>query len=277
MPAGHPSRAPRHLLNLPRRLRGEAAPIRTCRLACRPKARSSLRQRLRPHPIPGAKGVIRIPDRMLFILVVAVLLLASVVAFLLAETFSGEDPPLPEPPRVERDDGGAPGSGAGASNVNPPSAKGGISTLTSRQIQQGSQRIIRQWHVLASQGDVAGVWANLSPRKRRQKSTDPTESVSEWQQAQVEFGAQLATPEFARVQVRDVDPDTGGVEIFVSNLGYTGSCESGRVGDKWVGITWVLYQGGSWYYEPGYSTTQQRRDRWEDNPDQLLGASCNAP
>lgn len=224
--------------------------------------------------ISGEAGTIRIPDKSLIGTAIVVLLIAIGGAFLLAQVFSTQDaadparPVAPAPEPRDDSDGGGP--------LQTPN-RDTLASLTPSQIKQGAQEIIRRWHVLASQGDTAGIWANLSPRKRRQKATDPEASVSEFLSQQADFGQQLSTPGSARVRVVDVDRQTGGVEIYVSNLGYTGACVLGTQGDKWVGITWVKYQNGRWYYEPGYSTTQERRDTWESDATGTLGGSCNPP
>jgi hypothetical protein len=39
-------------------------------------------------------------------------------------------------------------------------------------------------------------------------------------------------------------------------------------------MNWVRYDGETWTYDPGYSTTPSRRRTWEPRFHQLLGADC---
>jgi hypothetical protein len=43
---------------------------------------------------------------------------------------------------------------------------------------------------------------------------------------------------------------------------------------EWSGLTWVKYENGEWRYDPGYSTTRQRKRAWASRYGQLLGTSC---
>jgi hypothetical protein len=135
--------------------------------------------------------------------------------------------------------------------------------------------------VAAANRDQAGLWNLLSEKKRNQKQEEDRtgeEDLSAFISNQFELGEYLSSPEYAVVRVLDVNRRTGAVEIYVGNLGYVGSCTSSAAdpSDLWSGITWVRFENGSWGYEPGFSSTEQRRSRWENAGDQykLLGLGC---
>jgi hypothetical protein len=67
------------------------------------------------------------------------------------------------------------------------------------------------------------------------------------------------------------DPATGVVQVRVTGMGWSAPYRHCRT---WSGITWVKYEGGQWKYDPGYSTTRERKREWKSRYAELLGGSC---
>jgi len=238
-------------------------------------------------PAPGRSS----SDRNLILAFVAVVAVGLIGVFLIVQAFGGsdgEDPvptaetSQPAPAEADAETTADEGPGGAADSFGGPS--GPLAGMSRSEIQQGAQRVIRDYHVAIHDGDRSGMWNALSRKKRQQKieedrTGDYEDSLANFYSTQFEFGSQLDSPESAKAKVLSIDRRTGAVDVYVSGLGYNGSCNAAPPDpdDLWTGITWVRYENGHWGYEPGYSTTQQRRERWENAPDdyRLLGFGCN--
>jgi hypothetical protein len=68
-----------------------------------------------------------------------------------------------------------------------------------------------------------------------------------------------------------VNEATGVVQVMVTGMRWT---KPGATCSEWSGVTWVRWENGGWYYDPGYSTTPQRTRDWKNRFSELLGGSC---
>lgn len=131
------------------------------------------------------------------------------------------------------------------------------------EMRREIQSMLLNWHESIVAGDASTAWDMLTERKRDQKASE--EGYSAWAASQVEFGNGLS-PSGLRVSIDDIDDPENVVRVNVRGMYYEG-CE-------WRGITWVRWEGGEWLYEPGYSTTSERRREWEPRAAETLGGSC---
>jgi hypothetical protein len=135
---------------------------------------------------------------------------------------------------------------------------------TRRRIRQ----VLYEHHDDIVSGDYAGAWDLMSERKQRQKLRE--DGYGAWEAAQRTLTPYLA-PSGIRVRVDDVDRNTGVARVMVTGMGWS---KPGAGCAEWSGITWVKYENGGWYYDPGYSTTPQRERDWKNRFGELLGGSC---
>ena len=110
-------------------------------------------------------------------------------------------------------------------------------------------------------------WSLLSVRKRRQ--TEREDGYRKWATAQASLSPYLS-PAGLTVRI-DALEDEGVARVLVTGMDWTAP---GSACAEWSGLTWAKYEGGSWTYDPGYSTTPERERLWKSRYGELLGASC---
>jgi hypothetical protein len=128
--------------------------------------------------------------------------------------------------------------------------------------------LIRTHHEDVVNGNYQGAWDLLSARKRAQYERE--DGYAGWRQNQESLAAYLG-PAGATVTIQDLDRSSGVARIHVSGMAWS---KRGATCSTWSGITWAKYEGGQWKYDPGYSTTPERRRIWKPRFGELLGGSC---
>jgi hypothetical protein len=149
-----------------------------------------------------------------------------------------------------------------------PSTEGDLPNVSSEQMQQEIQQMLREWHQDVVYGDYHGAWELLSARKRAQDKRE--EGYGTWAKNQSTLRPYL-NPANLQVAVESTDPDDGVAQVDVTGMGWD---KPGASCTEWSGITWVKYENGAWRYDPGYSTTRQREREWKPRFSELLGGSC---
>lgn len=115
--------------------------------------------------------------------------------------------------------------------------------------------------------DFRSAWGLLTARKRQQNLEEY--GYRKWMEAQASLSDYLL-PDGLQARIDGTEGD-GVVRVDVSGMGWS---DSGSRCSEWSGLTWVRYEGGTWAYDPGYSTTASRRRTWQPRSAELLGANC---
>ncbi len=143
------------------------------------------------------------------------------------------------------------------------------------------KELIVDWHDAAGAGDIDYMWQNLSREKRRQIRDDEYGAImatgnpgpfDKWKEGQEGFIGELDTSG-TRIQILDEDRRENEVTIRVTGMYHSGS-EGESCGGRWEGVTWARFERGSWFYEPGYATYDDRYERWADRAGRTLGQRC---
>lgn len=129
--------------------------------------------------------------------------------------------------------------------------------------------MLREWHQAIVDGDYGTAWDMLTARKRRQKRRE--DGYDKWTKSQSSLAGYI-DPQALRVSIVSTDQDTGVATVRVSGMGWS---KPGAPCNDYSGITWVRYEDGAWHYDPGYSTTAERRAEWEPRSTELMGIQCS--
>lgn len=143
----------------------------------------------------------------------------------------------------------------------------GFPTDAEPEMRAEAEDLLREFHVALVEQDFQYAWSLLSSRKRRQE--DQEKAFSGWKEAQSTLTPYLL-PDGINVEIAELE-DEGVARVLVTGMGWT---QPGSPCSEWSGLTWVRYEGGAWRYDPGYSTTTERRRDWEDRSGELLGVGC---
>ena len=185
---------------------------------------------------------------------------------------SGGSHPGPAPgpsPKPHKPTGSGTQTGTGGSGTPPVTPSGGSLPNVSRsQMESDITDLIREHHEAIVNGDFQTAWSLLSSRKQSQYEREG--GFSEWQGNQESLASHLG-PAGAVATIDDLDEATGVARISVAGMTWS---KSGATCSEWSGITWAKYEGGEWKYDPGYSTTPERRSIWKPRFGELLGGSC---
>jgi hypothetical protein len=130
------------------------------------------------------------------------------------------------------------------------------------------QQLLLDEHTDIVNGDYQAAWALLSARKQQQDLRE--HGYGGWQKAQASLTPYL-DPQGIQVSLDKLEPSDGVARVTVTGMSWS---KPGAPCSEWSGITWVRYEGGQWRYDPGFSTTPQRRRQWSTKFGQLLGGSC---
>lgn len=111
-------------------------------------------------------------------------------------------------------------------------------------------------------------WGHLS--RRKQDQVEREDGFPTWRKAQASLTPYLE-PWGLDVSIEGLDRSEGVARVSVTGMGWT---EPGASCSEWSGLTWAKYEDGGWRYDPGYSTTPERRQTWEKRLPELLGVGC---
>lgn len=162
--------------------------------------------------------------------------------------------------------GGSSGNGGGGSSPASPTERG-FPTDSEPALRAEAEELLREFHVALVESDFQYAWSLLSSRKRRQEAQE--KAYSGWKEAQATLTPYLL-PGGIHVEIDELE-DEGVARVLVTGMGWT---QPGSACSEWSGLTWVRYEGGSWRYDPGYSTTAERRRGWEGRSGELMGVGC---
>ncbi len=157
------------------------------------------------------------------------------------------------------------------SSTTTPSTQaegGNLPHESSGQMQESIQHLLYTWHEDVVNGEYNAAWGLLSERKRQQDLEK--EGYATWAKNQSTLKPYL-NPSGIKVSIVSTEPSGGEATVDVTGMTWD---KPGANCSEWSGITWVLYENGSWDYDPGYSTTSQREAEWKSRYSELLGGSC---
>ena len=143
----------------------------------------------------------------------------------------------------------------------------GFPAVSRAQMAQEIQSLLLAYHEDVVEDRVHDAWILLSARKRAQNLRES--GYAQWARAQGSLAPYL-TPAGIAVRV-DALEDDGVARVLVTGMRWSAP---GSSCSEWSGLTWVKYEGGSWTYDPGYSTTAERERTWKPRRPELLGATC---
>ena len=135
------------------------------------------------------------------------------------------------------------------------------------EMEEEIKSLLLSYHEDVVNGEFQPAWSLLSSRKRQQDLTEY--GYPKWKQAQASLSGYLA-PAGLRSRIDSLE-DEGVVRVMVTGMGWSAPQSPCS---EWSGLTWVKYERGLWTYDPGYSTTDDRRREWQSRSSELLGADC---
>lgn len=131
------------------------------------------------------------------------------------------------------------------------------------------ESVLRQFHQDVLDNNFHGAWELTSPRYRRQKENEPG-GYGAWAKNQKTLQRYL-DPSGLRVSISTWEEKPQIATVRVTGMRWS---EPGSPCSYFQGITWMHHEGSTWYYEPGYSISPQRRAQWEGRKPALLGWGC---
>ncbi len=143
----------------------------------------------------------------------------------------------------------------------------GFPEVQRSQMNEEIASLLQDYHEDVVEEDFQGAWALLSPRKRRQYLREY--GYHTWATAQASLSSYL-DPYGLEANVVSLE-DEGVARVNVTGMSWS---KAGAPCSEWSGLTWVKYEGDEWTYDPGYSTTSDRRATWRPRSARLLGGDC---
>lgn len=134
----------------------------------------------------------------------------------------------------------------------------------------GIEAALLQHHEAIVDGNFRAAWNLTSVRYRHEKEGEPG-GYGKWVTHQHTLKPYLV-PNGLKVAIVSWEEQSQVATVRVSGMRWTAPGSRCRY---WQGITWMHYENGSWYYEPGYSVSPQRRAEWEPRQSELLGSGCD--
>jgi ribosomal protein L40E len=131
------------------------------------------------------------------------------------------------------------------------------------------ESVLRQFHEDVLDNNFHGAWELTSPRYRRQKENEPG-GYAAWAKNQKTLQRYL-DPRGLRASIYSWEEKPQIATVRVTGMRWS---EPGSSCSYFQGITWMHHEGSTWYYEPGYSISPQRRAQWEARKPALLGWGC---
>jgi hypothetical protein len=138
------------------------------------------------------------------------------------------------------------------------------------QMAQDIRSVLLAFHEDVVTERFRDAWGLLAARKHVQ--TRREKGYAEWVKAQKTLTPFL-NPAGLTVRIDELEED-GVARVLLTGMGWS---QPDSPCSEWKGLTWVKYEGGRWTYDPGYSTTAERRRLWEPRASELLGEGCLAP
>lgn len=151
--------------------------------------------------------------------------------------------------------------------TRPASSVDGALVADEQQRQQIEQ-MLYEHHQAIVEGDYQGAWDLLSGRKQQQNLRE--DGYAAWETAQSSLRPYL-DPSGIHTSIQALDPASGIARVMVTGMSWS---DPDAPCSEWSGITWVKHEGGRWRYDPGYSTTPERRRLWSPRYPELLGGQC---
>jgi hypothetical protein len=143
----------------------------------------------------------------------------------------------------------------------------GLPNESRGQMNEEIRQILLGYHVALLDGRFQDAWELLSQRKK-QKNLDE-DGYTAWRTAQGSLAPYLE-PRGIRTHLEGSE-EHGVMRVDVQGMGWY---QPGAPCSEWSGLTWVKYERGGWYYDPGYSTTARREQIWKPRYYRLLGGDC---
>ena len=223
-----------------------------------------------PSPAASAPGSGRHRGPLLFAAIVVALLLGAGGAFLLfgrdktntlvsTETRAAVTAAAPSPTTTPE-----PVTTAPAETSSEPA---GFPDESREEMAGEISDVLLAYHEDVVAGDYQSAWALLSPRKRQQYLRES--GYAKWARAQSSLRPYL-DPNGLRTKIVALEGE-GVARVAVTGMTWSDPAASCS---EWSGLTWARYEGGSWAYDPGYSTTAARRREWQPRSAELLGGDC---
>jgi hypothetical protein len=131
------------------------------------------------------------------------------------------------------------------------------------------QSVLLQAHEDIVGGNFRGAWELTSSRYRHEKEGEPG-GYGTWLEHQKTLQHYLV-PHGLKVSIVSWEERPEVATVKVTGMRWTAPNSPCKY---WQGITWMHFENGSWYYEPGYSVSPQRRAEWEPRQSELLGSGC---
>jgi len=143
----------------------------------------------------------------------------------------------------------------------------GFPEVSRAQMNEEITSLLQSYHEDVVEEDFQAAWAMLSPRKRGQYLREY--GYRKWATAQASLSPYL-DPYGLEADVVSLEGE-GVARVDVTGMGWS---KPGAPCSEWSGLTWVKFEGDEWAYDPGYSTTPQRRATWRPRSARLLGGDC---
>jgi ribosomal protein L40E len=131
------------------------------------------------------------------------------------------------------------------------------------------ETVLREFHEDVLSNNFHGAWELTSLRYRRQKENEPG-GYPAWEKNQQTLQRYL-DPSGLKVSIYSWEEKPQIATVRVTGMRWS---EPGSSCSHFQGITWMHHEGDTWYYEPGYSVSPQRRAQWEGRKPALLGWGC---
>lgn len=159
-----------------------------------------------------------------------------------------------------------------ASRSRSESRSGVLPDVSEPEMADAITDVIRTHHELLIDGSYRAAFDLLSTRKQRQLERET--GFSGWQANQADLRNHLTGLDRLTARIESLDRRHG-----VATVSITGPelhLPNNRCGSRYEGITWATFEDGAWRYEPGYSTTPQRRAQWGSGAarDRTLAWTC---
>jgi hypothetical protein len=131
------------------------------------------------------------------------------------------------------------------------------------------ETVLREFHKDVLSSNFQGAWELTSFRYRRQKENEPG-GYPAWEKNQKTLQRYL-DPSGLKVSIYSWEERPQIATVRVTGMRWSAP---GSSCSYFQGITWMHHEGDTWYYEPGYSASPQRRAQWEGRKPALLGWGC---
>jgi hypothetical protein len=150
-------------------------------------------------------------------------------------------------------------SGKGATPDTP------LPSISRAEMTRRIRTMFRDYHQSLADGRLDHAFSLISERK--QQSVRDGDGLDAWKRFGASFGRQI-DPSHLQVSIVETDREAGVAGVRISGMPYR---DPASPCTTWSGVTWVKYEHGAFHYDPGYSTTRERRITWEPRQLETLG------